>query len=77
MTAAEWLIEELKKESLIDLTQTTTIKLIIEQAKEIEKQQIIDACNFAYNEGCSYMSDGSTEYESFEQYYEETYNKKI
>ena len=46
-TAVEWLIEELKKESLIDLTQKTTIKLIIEQAKEMEKQQSKEYAEFA------------------------------
>jgi len=49
---------------------------LFKQAKEMEKQQIIDACYFAYNEGCSYMSDGKTEYDSFEQYYNETFKKK-
>ena len=49
---------------------------ILDQAKELEKQQIIDACYFAYNEGCSYMTDGKTEYESFEQYYTETYEER-
>lgn len=46
------------------------------QAKELEKQQIIEACYFAYNEGCSYMTDGKTEFESFEQYYDETYKNE-
>lgn len=45
------------------------------QAKVLEKQQIIEACYFAYNEGCSYMADGKTEFESFEQYYDETFTK--
>jgi len=63
-TAVEWLIKELKKESLIDLTQTTTIKLIIEQVKEMEKQQIIDA----YNELCLWDSQ-----QEAEQYYNETF----
>lgn len=45
------------------------------QAKVLEKQHIIEACYFAYNEGCSYMSDGKTEFESFEQYYNETFKK--
>jgi hypothetical protein len=76
-TAVEWLAEQF--DSIVELypSQFEKINNAITQAKEMEKQQIIDACYFAYNEGCSYMSDGSTEYESFEQYYEETYNKKI
>jgi hypothetical protein len=38
-TAVEWLVEELKKERLIDLSQKTTINLMVEQAKEMEKQE--------------------------------------
>jgi hypothetical protein len=38
-TAVEWLLEELKKERLIDLSQKTTINLMVEQAKEMEKQE--------------------------------------
>jgi hypothetical protein len=47
MTAVEWLVNELKKESLIDLTQTTTIKLILEQAKEMEKEKAHQYAEFA------------------------------
>ena len=45
---------------------------------ELEKQQIIDACNFGYYEGCAYMSDIKSKYESFEQYYDEKFkNEKL
>ena len=73
MTAVEWLHEKLAKSTQEELVGN--INTYFKQAKEMEKQQIIDACYFAYNEGCSYMSDGKTEFESFEQYYDETFKK--
>jgi hypothetical protein len=59
-TAVEWL-----EEKLIDagLQFTKGKALEIEQAKEMEKQQIIDACNYASFE------------EIGEYYYNETFNK--
>ena len=70
-TAVEFLMDRLFDQSYNKEIQIKWFN----QAKELEKQQIIDACYFAYNEGCSYMTDGKTEYESFEQYYTETYEK--
>jgi hypothetical protein len=61
MTAVEWLSEQLK----IDKNPITYS--ILEQAKEMEKQQIIDA----YNENENYMCDGT----EGEQYYNEKFNK--
>ncbi len=59
-TAVEWLVEQiLKEKKLLDLD--------IQQAKEMEKQQIIEA----YDSCCDdiYYSDS-------EEYYTETYGKK-
>ena len=70
-TAVEWFIELFKDEPRF----LNEFALEINHAKELEKQHIIEACYFAYNEGCSYMSDGKTEFESFEQYYDETFTK--
>lgn len=73
-------LEEIESETtrtacqeVVRLTLKNIIQRIDDELLELEKQQIIDACYFAYNEGCSYMTDGKTEYESFEQYYTETY----
>lgn len=63
-TAVEWLVEKIKIKYDIDFYH---IKKEINQAKEIEKQQIIDA----YWDGCSNW-DSETE---AEQYYEQTFNK--
>jgi hypothetical protein len=76
-TAVEWLIEELVKiDRKLDgkrkSEDATVLKMnpfkIIEQAKEMEKQQIIDACvNFGNLNGVGI--------EDFEQYYNETFKK--
>jgi hypothetical protein len=60
-TAVEWL-----EEKLIDagLQFTKGEALEIEQAKEMEKQQIIDACDI-----------DKRSYDNAEQYYNETFNK--
>jgi hypothetical protein len=61
LTSVEWL------ESQLTEYLQRMYKSEIEQAKEMEKQQIIDA----YNENENYMCDGT----EGEQYYNEKYNK--
>jgi hypothetical protein len=67
-TAIEWLIEQLKNmEYDLRLIPNT-----IQQAKAMEKQQIINA----YKEGCfDNILDESTDSIRAEEYYEETYNQ--
>ena len=57
----------------LSVEQTNEFLPEFEQAKEIEKQQIIDAYSIGFNDGCSYMFDGKTEYKDLEEYYTETY----
>ena len=64
-TAVEWLEIELKKKGF-DFPYVT---LKIAQAKEMEKQQIIDA----YIEGD--INGMMIEYKTAEKYYNETFNK--
>jgi hypothetical protein len=69
-TAVEWLASQLGKhiiweEKIID---------IIEQAKELEKQQIIDAYDLGSLSDMQYP-DPKTVIENGEQYYNETFNK--
>jgi hypothetical protein len=64
-TAVEYLIEQIKKDSNLRL-RGFDIDGIGNQAKEIEKQQIIDA----YDKGNRYMFE-----QSGEKYYNETFNK--
>ncbi len=75
-TAVEWL-----EEKLIDagLQFTKGEALEIEQAKEMEKQQIIDAWNNSRKKksDCSNWNCSGDEktYDNFKQYYNETFNK--
>jgi hypothetical protein len=62
MTAVDWLYELWYK------TRGDLIPEDFEQAKEIEKQQIIDA----YNENENYMCDGT----EAEQYYDGKFKNK-
>jgi acetolactate synthase small subunit len=77
-TAVEWFYDELKK--LIKEFKLTDMKpsafdareiKLIEQAKEMEKQQIIDFAVWFNNRDNSYKSYT----EIVEQYYNETFNK--
>lgn len=64
-TAIQWLLEEL------DNGQHLTYKLI-EQAKEMEKQQIIDA----WKDGAYGGGQFTTTFDNEKQYYNETFKNK-
>ena len=66
-TAVEWLLEELNDNGFSHLDLATDI---IEQAKEMEMQQIMDAVNFgnAYN--------GWALKHEFKKYYNETFKNE-
>ena len=64
LTAVEWLVEQLKKRGYAG---DFPPHLLFEQAKEMEKEQIIDAHNQGYADG--YRDNGN---ESID-YYSETY----
>ena len=67
MTAVEWLIDELTRLG----HNFKLYKKEIEQAKEMEKQQIIDFAVWFNNRNNEYQS-----YENIaEQFYNETFNK--
>jgi hypothetical protein len=66
-TAVEWLIEHLN----LDETSPNYNKLIIEQAKEIEKEQIIAAYWASYKEG-QYSGDKTAD-----EYYNENFKQEI
>jgi hypothetical protein len=70
-TAVEWLAETLRfanKDLYAEMYED------IEQALEMEKEQMDKVAGDWWNEGASYMHDGRRKYESFEQYYNETFN---
>ena len=66
-TAVEWFIEQIKKDSNLRL-RGFDLDGIGEQAKELEKQQIIDAYKI--------FLDTTLPNEVYEQYYNETFKKK-
>jgi hypothetical protein len=70
-TAVEWLISEIKSQLIARVTELDLYSLQ-QQAKEIEKQQIIDACNLQRND----YRGMPTYNKSGEQYYNETYKSK-
>ena len=64
MTAVEFLESKIFGDEIFSLSK------VIEQAKEMEKQQIIDAVNFGDERG------KITTYSTAEQYYNETFKNK-
>jgi len=69
-TAVEWLIEQVNSEQYqIAFGQTYICIDLIEQAKQMEKEQIMKAYNAYYSQEA--FIDG--EYLKGEQYYNETY----
>jgi hypothetical protein len=81
-TAVEWLFEQLcseklswNKDSMGKLFIDLKTSHILQQAKEMEKEQMDKISEDWWNEGASYMHDIKREFESFEQYYNETFKK--
>jgi len=69
-TAVEWLVEEINKNGEEIHKNSNWIPThMIEQAKQMEKEQIMDAHNMGYGSG--YMDEGV----SPEDYYTETFTK--
>jgi hypothetical protein len=68
-TAVEWLVEQLnEKIDFIPLDKWDMIRDIIQQAKEMERQQIMNAVDYGTSDWGSYKDP--------EVYYNETYNNK-
>jgi len=65
-TAVEWLYNNLKSHFEHDGDLLEVVQFSLEQAKEMEKEQIVNA----YND-CEWTGD----HEDGEQYYKETYGK--
>jgi thiaminase len=63
-TAVEWLVDELQRAEWIP-KNSSIMNYVISTAKEMEKEQIINACK-----QCSYS------YEEAEQYYNETFKSE-
>jgi hypothetical protein len=72
-TAVEWLVDQILNNKGARVISTSTFYIkdeIVEQAKEMEKQQIIDACYFGSQNLPYEVKDKS------EQYYNETFKNK-
>jgi hypothetical protein len=65
MTALEFLSQFISNENEI------LKKTIIDQAKAMEKEQIMDAFDIGFEEGCKFPED--IKLNNAEQYYKETY----
>ena len=77
-TAVEWLIEKIatKDNSYQAMIFYFDHEKEIEEAKQMEKEQIIDAfINYFYDEYMP-LNDKRALYKRAEQYYNETYNKE-
>ena len=76
-TAVEWLKEQLEcfgnKHELH--MSWATVDELVEQAKQMEKEQIMLANGAGYKDGIMYSNGEQWLYESPEQYYNETYKK--
>ena len=78
-TAVKWLIEQLSEKQpngfyVIDTLED--VKRVFKQAKQMEKEQIMNA--FSVGDDCGYrfaITEDSQQFNSAEQYYNETYNK--
>ena len=71
MTAVEWLIEELRGAHVKGdfIFNGVITSELIEQAKEMEKQQIVDAWNNGFEENRPYVDHS-------EDYYNETFKQQ-
>jgi hypothetical protein len=75
-TAVEWFAERLTLNGLADyltVEEESLYNKLKEQAKEMERQQIIKAVDVGFDEGCKFPED--IKLGSGEQYYNETYGK--
>jgi hypothetical protein len=72
-TAIEWLIEQIENQRETGNTDLRTTLHFCDKAKEMEKKQIIDACDAGYDDGCGFIED--IKYKDAEQYYKETFKK--
>ena len=71
-TAVEWLIDKLSNIKAEDFNSTLEVRLIIQQAKEMEKEQIVDA----FGVGCQVESTRLIGYQDIaDDYFNETYGK--
>jgi hypothetical protein len=74
-TAVEFLLAELDIAKIISREKLTMAALVVKQAKEMEKQQIMAAFNEGEINSVDYFNPENITTEEAEQYYNETFNK--
>ena len=67
------LFEQYSEGNFDRITLNKLVLKATEQAKAMHKEEIEKVSEDWWNEGASYMYDGQRKYNSFEQYYNETY----
>ena len=81
-TAVEWLIEKILSIPLEEATNVAHLKEyvnkleVFEQAKEMEKQQIIDAGQECFYCGWDIAKEKKPKFRTAEHYYNETFKNK-
>jgi hypothetical protein len=73
-TAVEWFYDKVIQKIYRDID--CSLEDLLEQANEMEKNQMDKVAGDWWDEGASYMHDGGRKYESFEQYYNETFKQQ-
>ena len=83
VTAVEWVISELRESKdfhrvINELNQrSSAVRHILNEALQMEKEQIIDAHNYGFTEGtCFGASPIGYKFVESEQYYNETFKTK-
>lgn len=74
----EWLVQELNRniDFIPNVHHWDKIRNIIQQAKAMHKKEMDKVAGDFWNEGASYMYDGKRKYNSFEEYYNETFGRQ-
>ena len=75
-TAVQWLVDQLLNNKGMVVISTSTYYFneeVVKQALEMEKDQIMNAVDIGFEEGCKFPED--IKLNNAEQYYKETYEQ--
>ena len=73
-TAVKWLVEQMINKMGIRIENTTIGVELFEQAQGMFEEQIMNAVDVGFQEGCKFPED--IEFNNAEQYYNETFNNQ-
>jgi hypothetical protein len=74
ISAVEWLAKNLK--DIPHVKHSYLFKYLVEQAKQMEREQIIDANDSGFADGVTHEADGKMRFKTSEQYYNKTYGEQ-